>query len=274
MKSLNPVNLEAMTEDADSAKHIASQQNYGFGMFRVATYLLALAVAALGVLGCNDGGDNDSNHIYPSAEIMLNPSSAPKPYNGNIECDASGSIPGDWPITEVRFDFNNDGIDDYVETEASAPDGVFDGKTMMPADYPTQGDYPVTATIMDAAGNESSATADFGVGFGADITGAEDYIYNAFDSLSYDASYSVPFQAWDPVEMKMVDFMANVEGILDFGLPTQQSTFVIYDSGNLTQEQLDCLANRESLDPPYDEPRIRVVEPDYSPLTIDDVIFN
>jgi hypothetical protein len=275
MKSIKPVDLEAMTENADSAKYTAKKKHYGFGMFRLTAYVAALVVAALAAMGCNDsGGGNDNDPVYPSAEIMLNPSSGAKPFSGGVECDASGSIAGDWPIVEARFDFDNDGIDDYIENESSAPDGTFDKKTIMPANYPNEGDYPIGVTIMDSAGNESSATANFGNGFGADVMGAEDYIYDSFDNLSdYQASYGVPFHALDPVTGKIVDFVANVEGIYDFGLDTQESTFVIYDSSTLTQEQIDCLANREAVSFP-DEPRIRVVEPDYSPFTIDDTIFN
>jgi PKD repeat protein len=71
-----------------------------------------------------------------------------------VTLDGTGSYDPDGTIESYEWDFESDGLYDYIETSGSAPDGAFDGKTAHI--YGDDGTY--TATLRVADNNNESDT--------------------------------------------------------------------------------------------------------------------
>jgi PKD repeat protein len=66
------------------------------------------------------------------------------------------ATPSYYKITKYEWDFNGDGTFDYQETQTSAPDGAFDGKTKFT--YNDNGIYTVTLRVTDELGGTATDT--------------------------------------------------------------------------------------------------------------------
>jgi len=74
-----------------------------------------------------------------------------------IDFDGSASVDPDGTLVKYEWDFDDDGIYDYQETQASAPDGAFDGKTQYT--YTEFGFFTSTLRVTD--NGEENSTARF-----------------------------------------------------------------------------------------------------------------
>lgn len=89
----------------------------------------------------------------PQASLVATPNSGEVTLS--VTLDASGSTSG-LTITQYDFDFDGDGFDDYSETQASAPDGTFDGISTV--DYAIANTYIPRVRITDSASRTNTAT--------------------------------------------------------------------------------------------------------------------
>lgn len=257
-------NLENMVETANNPYIIEEREKgwldylYMFG--RGMTYIAAFASAVVGAVGCSSEDPDPIPPGYPVAELVISPSPSAK--ENEVTLDASASQPGDSDIIEARFDFDGDGNADYTESESSAPDGNFDLQTTHT--YSSEGDYAPTVTVMNRNSKETMKQVLHGVGYGTDKTGAIAYIDQVFADNDHYTYRDWFFQLLNPSTGQMVGFTADIEGE---DINTAESTYVIYDSSTLSQEQLDTLAARQAEE--MYEPKVRVVEPVDSPQTIE-----
>ncbi|UCE36669.1 MAG: PQQ-binding-like beta-propeller repeat protein [Thermoplasmata archaeon] len=75
-----------------------------------------------------------------------------------IQFDTSSSYDPDGTIETYEWDFESDGIYDYVETAINSPDGIFDGKINHV--YGDNGVYIVTLRVTDDTGDSDTDTCD------------------------------------------------------------------------------------------------------------------
>jgi outer membrane protein assembly factor BamB len=78
-----------------------------------------------------------------------------------VPLNASASYDPDGTIVTYEWDFESDGIYDYVETTNASPDGNFDGKTTHI--YGDNGEYKVTLRVTDETGLNDTDTSNITV---------------------------------------------------------------------------------------------------------------
>lgn len=229
--------------------------------FWVLEKLAYAAPAAAFAGGCGDdgsGGPVYNPYNPPVAVVYVDQTQGPKPHTVTI--DASASLGG-----TVHID---PGDGSPIETEVlgvSASDGNPDG--IRQHTYTQEGDYTVEAIAENSAGELSDPDAEeVDVGFGPDRQGALDYIEAYLTNEGYNCTQGQDFQVFNPVTYGMTAYNGLKAELSD------EILYFLYDSSNLTQEQLDTIAARASEG--MDMPRIITIEPDQSPNTIDDLLDN
>lgn len=90
-------------------------------------------------------------------------------------------------IVSYEWDFEGDGVYDYVETEANAPDGSFDGKTTFV--YGDIGVYTATLRIMDEIGGLDTDSCEITV-VDVGLDAGPDQTVNEGDLVELEGSYS------------------------------------------------------------------------------------
>jgi len=105
-------------------------------------------------------------------------------YEGDVvELNGTDSYDPDGTISTYEWDFESDGIYDYVETANSSPDGVFDGKTTQV--YGDNGMYKVTLRITDDDGLNHTNTCNITVNNVAPIIDAlPEVTINEFETVT------------------------------------------------------------------------------------------
>lgn len=90
-------------------------------------------------------------------------------------------------IVSYKWDFENDGVIDYIETSDNAPDGAFDGMTTHI--YADNGIYTTTLTVTDSNGGVATDTLKVTVNNVAPIVVAgQDQTANEYDIISLAAA--------------------------------------------------------------------------------------
>ncbi len=101
------------------------------------------------------------------------------------------AAPSYYKITKFEWDFNGDGTFDYQETQSSAPDGAFDGKTTFT--YGDNGIYTVSLRVTDELGGTATDTCTCTVNNVAPtVEAGSDITANEGDVVSFSGGFSDP----------------------------------------------------------------------------------
>jgi hypothetical protein len=224
------------------------------------------------VLGCTPIEPPEKED--PEAIISLDKDHGVSPLE--IVVDASASI-SDGGFQSFSFDADGDGVIDYEEDNNNAPDGSFDG--IMPLRYNRAGDFNLEVVVTDVHGKSDREYKTIRVGHGSDIDSARQNVREIFSESGFDLSTtndSVPaplLQIPDFGDPNLTMHSYPIVAIADNG---SEEIAVIYnwddssDSPLLSDNDLEIIKfyNSES-----GLPKVVVLEPEDSPLMIEDKIF-